>query len=56
MGQNRVKGANDTKVKVLSLGLHMTCVDFMLVYNFKICILGTFLTLHFKYIYILTTN
>jgi hypothetical protein len=36
-----VKGTRATKVKVLFQGLHMTRVVFVLVYNFKICILGT---------------
>jgi hypothetical protein len=41
MGENMVKGAKDAKVKVLFEGLHMTCVIFVLVYNFEFCILGT---------------
>ncbi len=41
MGENMVKGARATKVKVFFQGLHMTRVVFVLVYNFKICILGT---------------
>jgi hypothetical protein len=56
MGQNIVKGAKGTKVKVIFQILHMTCVMFVLVYNFEIFILGTPLTLHFRYKYILTTN
>jgi hypothetical protein len=51
-----VKGARGAKVKVLFQGLHMICVVFVLVYIFKICILGTPLTLHFRYKYILTMN
>jgi hypothetical protein len=41
MGENMVKGAKGTKVKVFFQGLHMTHVIFVLVYNFIICILGT---------------
>jgi hypothetical protein len=36
-----VKEAKGAKVKVLFHGLHMTCVIFVLVYNFKICISST---------------
>jgi hypothetical protein len=36
-----VKGVRGTNVKVLFQGLHMTSVIFVLVYNLKICILGT---------------
>jgi hypothetical protein len=56
MGESMVKGTKGVKVKVLFQGLHMTHVIFVLVYNFKFCILGTPLALHFKYKYILTTN
>jgi hypothetical protein len=35
MGENIVKGAKDTKVKVIFQGLHMTRVIFVLVYNIK---------------------
>jgi len=38
MGENAIKGTKGTKVKVLFQGLHMKCVNFVLVYNFKICI------------------
>jgi len=38
-GQNMVKKIIDAKVKVLFQELHMTCVIFVLVYNFKFCIL-----------------
>jgi hypothetical protein len=41
MGENTVKEARGTKVKVLFQGLHMTCVIYVLVYNFIICILTT---------------
>jgi hypothetical protein len=52
-----VKGARGAKVNVIfQLGLHMTCVIFVLVYKFKICISGTPLTLHFRYKYIFITN
>jgi hypothetical protein len=38
-GENTVKGAKGAKVKVLFQKLHLTCVIFVLVYNyFKICI------------------
>jgi hypothetical protein len=40
-GENTIKGANKTKVKVFIQGFHMTSVISMLVYNFKICILNT---------------
>jgi hypothetical protein len=43
-----VKGVKGTKIKVVFQGLHMTHVIFVLVCNFKICISGTFLTLHLK--------
>ncbi len=41
MGENIVNGAIDTKVKVLFQILHITCVIFVLIYTFKICILDT---------------
>jgi hypothetical protein len=56
MGQNIVKRAKGTKVKINFQILHMTCVMFVLVYNFETFILGTPLTLHFRYKYILTKN
>jgi hypothetical protein len=34
LGENMVKRAKGAKVKVLFLGLHMTCVIFVLIYNF----------------------
>ncbi len=37
--------------KVLFQGLHMTCVVFVLVYNFKFCILNTPFNMHLKYKY-----
>jgi hypothetical protein len=43
-------------VKVRFQGLRMAHVVFVLVYNFKICILSTPSTLHFRYKYILITN
>jgi hypothetical protein len=36
-----VKKAKGAKVKVIFQGLHLTHVVFMLVFNFKICILNT---------------
>jgi hypothetical protein len=36
-----VKGVRGAKAKVIFQGLHMAFVVFVLVYNFKICILGT---------------
>jgi hypothetical protein len=36
-----VKGARGIKVKLFIKGLYMTCVIFVLVYNFKFCILST---------------
>jgi hypothetical protein len=43
LGENTVKGAMGTKIKILFQKLHMTRVVFVLVYNLKICIFGTFL-------------
>jgi hypothetical protein len=40
-GENIVNGITDTKVTVLFQRLHITCVIFVLIYNFKICILDT---------------
>jgi len=37
-GENMAKGPTNIKVKVLFQGLHMTCVIFVLVYNFKFLI------------------
>jgi hypothetical protein len=49
-GENMVKGAKGAQVKIIfQLRLHMTCVIFVLVYKLKKCILGTPLTLHFRY-------
>jgi phosphatidylglycerophosphate synthase len=57
MGEITIKGARGAKVKVFFQGLHITCVIFVLVYNLRICILGTlFVTLHFRHQYILTKN
>ncbi len=53
-GENMVIGAKGAKVKIIFQGLHMTRVIFMLVYNFKFCILNTLFNLHLKYEYILT--
>jgi hypothetical protein len=39
LGEITVKGARGAKVKVFFQGLYMTCVIFVLVYNFKFCIL-----------------
>jgi hypothetical protein len=36
-----VKGTKGIKVKTIFQGLHMTHVIFVLVYNFKICMLST---------------
>jgi hypothetical protein len=52
MGENTVKGARGAKVKVFFQRLHMTCVNYVLVYNFVFCILS--LTLHVRYKYFLT--
>ncbi len=41
LGENTIKRAKGAKVEVLFQGLHMTCVTFVLVYNFKICISST---------------
>jgi hypothetical protein len=41
VGENTIKGVKSAKVKVLLQGLHMTHVIFLLIYNFKFCILGT---------------
>jgi len=47
-GEIMIKGAKGTKVKVLFQGLHMTCVIFVLVYNFKLYILDTPFNTTFK--------
>jgi len=39
--ENMVKRVRGTKVKVLVQGLHMIHVNFVLIYNFKICISNT---------------
>jgi hypothetical protein len=39
LGEITVKRTRGAKVKVLFQGLHMTHVIFVLVYNFKFCIL-----------------
>jgi hypothetical protein len=39
MGENILNGVIDTKVKVFFQRLHITCVIFVLIYNFIICIL-----------------
>ncbi len=54
-GENTVKGARGTKVKVIFQGLHMTHITFVLVYNFNVFRVPH-LTLHFKYKYVLITN
>ncbi len=36
-----IKIARGAKVKVFFQRLHITCVIFMLVYNFKFCVLDT---------------
>jgi hypothetical protein len=41
MGENTIKGAKGAKVKVIFQILHMTRVNFVLVYNIKFCILHT---------------
>jgi hypothetical protein len=51
-----VKGAKGVKVKVIFQGLQMTCVVFVLVYNFKFVFQVPLLTLHFGYNYILIIN
>jgi hypothetical protein len=40
-GENTVKGAKRTKVKVLFEGLHMTHGIYVLVHNLKFCIVDT---------------
>jgi len=47
MGEKTIKGAKGNKVKVLFQGLHVTCVIFVLVYNFKIYILSIFVDITF---------
>jgi hypothetical protein len=54
--ENTIKRIRGAKVKVFYQGLHMTCVIFVLVYNFKFCISNTPFNIAFKYKYILTTN
>jgi hypothetical protein len=39
--ENTIKRIRGAKVKVFYQGLHMTCVIFVLVYNFKFCISNT---------------
>jgi hypothetical protein len=41
MCENTVKKNKGVKLKILFQGLHMTCVIFVLVYNFKFYILST---------------
>jgi len=41
LGENTIKRAKGAKVKVLFQGLHMTCVIFVLIYNFLNYILST---------------
>jgi hypothetical protein len=41
LGENIVKGAKGTKIKVIFQGLHMTHVIFVLIYNFKFCVSST---------------
>ncbi len=41
LGENMIKGTRGTKVKVLFQGLPIAHVIYVLVYNFKICILNT---------------
>jgi hypothetical protein len=48
LGENIVKGARGTKVKVLFQGLHMTRVIFGWFKNLKIIILGTPFNIAFK--------
>ncbi len=47
LGENMVKRARGTKVKVLFQGLHMTCVVFVLAYNLIFHILGSPLNIAF---------
>jgi hypothetical protein len=47
MGENTIKKAKGNKVKVLFQGLQMTCVIFVLVYNFIFYILSTFVNITF---------
>ncbi len=58
MGENIVKRAKGTKVKVIFQGLHMTHVIFVLVYNFKFIFMFWVPppTLHFRYKYIFIKN
>jgi hypothetical protein len=55
-GENMIKEARGTKMKVFFQRLHIICVIFVLIYNLKICISDPFSTLHFRYKFILTTN
>jgi hypothetical protein len=47
LGENMVDKAKGAKVKVLFQGLHMTHVVFVLVYNFKLYILGSTFNISF---------
>jgi hypothetical protein len=40
-GENTIKGAKGTKVKVLFQGLYMTCGIYVLVYILNCCIVDT---------------
>jgi hypothetical protein len=40
MGENIINGVMGAKVKKKFQRLHMTCIIFVLVYNFKFCILN----------------
>jgi hypothetical protein len=51
--QHTIKGVRGTKVKVIFQGLHMTCVIYMLVYNFFLKFWLFSLTLYVRYKYVL---
>jgi hypothetical protein len=55
-GENTVKGANGTKVKVIFQGLYMTHVVLCWFITLKFVFRVPLLTPHFTYKYILTTN
>jgi len=55
-GENTVKGANGTKVKVIFQGLYMTHVVLCWFITLKFVFRVPPLTPHFTYKYILTTN
>jgi hypothetical protein len=46
-GKIKIKGTKGVKVKVFFQGLHMTLVNLALVYNLKLCISNTSISIAF---------